>query len=117
MNTDTNNIENWENEIINRFLGWKLPENFNPDGGISFKRDFNEHTAYPMKNEPTGTNLFDAMQAREMVRYILGDTIDSLLIHAKLDTIEKIRKVIEGKKKEVDNLHYELFGEVTYPQI
>ncbi len=56
--------------MVDRFLGWKLPESFNPDGGISFKKTFNDHTAHPMKNEPTGTNLFDAIQADAMVRYM-----------------------------------------------
>ena len=57
--------------MVDRFLGWKLPENFSPDGGISFKKTFNEHTAHPMKHEPSGTNLFDATQATEMVRYMI----------------------------------------------
>ncbi len=58
--------------MVDRFLGWKLPENFSPDAGISFKRTFNEHTEHPMKHEPTGTNLFDAKEATEMVKYMLG---------------------------------------------
>ena len=57
--------------LVDRFLGWKLPENFNPDGGISFKKTFNEHTAYPMKHEPSGTNLLNATQADTMVRYMI----------------------------------------------
>ena len=57
--------------MVNRFLVWRLPENFNPDGGISFKPRFNEHTPYPMKNEPVGTNLFDATQTEEMIRYLV----------------------------------------------
>lgn len=57
--------------MVNRFLGWKLPGNFSPDGGISFKAEFNEHTAYPMKHEPSGTNLFDASQTEAMVRYMI----------------------------------------------
>lgn len=57
--------------MVNRFLGWKLPENFNPDAGISFKKTFNEHTAHPMKHEPSGTNLFDGEQADAMVRYMI----------------------------------------------
>ncbi len=57
--------------MVNRFLSWKLPEYFSPDAGISFKSTFNESTAYPMKHEPTGTNLLDANQAKSMVRYIL----------------------------------------------
>lgn len=57
--------------MVNRFLGWKLPANFHPDAGISFKAAFNEHTAHPMKHEPSGTNLFDADQATAMVRYMI----------------------------------------------
>lgn len=57
--------------MVDRFLGWTLPENFNPDGGVSFKKSRNEHTAYPEKNQPVGTNLLDAVQAEEMVRYMV----------------------------------------------
>lgn len=57
--------------MVDRFLGWKLPESFAPDGGISFKATFNEHTAHPMKHEPSGTNLLDATQAEAMVRHII----------------------------------------------
>ncbi|MDB6098301.1 MAG: hypothetical protein JWN58_1004 [Gammaproteobacteria bacterium] len=57
--------------MVNRFLGWKLPENFNPDGGVSFKKTFNDHLPTPMKHEPSGTNLLDATQADAMVRYML----------------------------------------------
>lgn len=61
------------NKMVDRFLGWKLPENFCPDAGISFKAEYNENTPYPMKHEPVGTNLFDAEQAREMIKYMLSD--------------------------------------------
>lgn len=57
--------------MVNRFLGWKLPEDFHPDAGISFKRDYSENTPWPQKHEPTGTNLFDASQATTMVRYMM----------------------------------------------
>ena len=49
--------------MVNRFLSWKLPENFNPDGGIGFKKTHNVVGLY-------GTNLFDATQADAMVRYL-----------------------------------------------
>lgn len=83
--------------LVNRFLGWRLPENFNPDAGISFKAAFNEGTAFPMRHEPSGTNLFDATQADAMVRYLIegmpgleGETIQTLLdllnpLHGDLD--------------------------------
>jgi hypothetical protein len=64
-------------EMVNRFLNWKLPANFNPDAGISFKPEYNvEYMAKqgkpPMRHEPIGTNLFHAGQAEEMVRHMLG---------------------------------------------
>lgn len=59
--------------MVDRFLRWKLPENFSPDGGISFKPTFNEHTARPMRSEPVGTNLLDATQAEAMVRHMVED--------------------------------------------
>lgn len=59
--------------MVNRFLNWKLPENFNPDGGISFEPTINAHTEWPSNQEPTGTNLFDYTQAEAMVRHMIGE--------------------------------------------
>lgn len=57
--------------MVDRFLSWKLPENFRPDAGISFKAEYNENTTHPMKHEPSGTNLLDAVQAETMVRHMV----------------------------------------------
>lgn len=57
--------------MVDRFLNWKLPENFSPDAGISFKPTFNEHTDHPMRHEPSGTNLLNFKQADAMVRNML----------------------------------------------
>lgn len=48
--------------MVDRFLSWKLPENFAPDGGITLT------TSY---DRASGTNLFDASQAEAMVRHML----------------------------------------------
>jgi hypothetical protein len=62
-------------EMINRFLQWKLPENFRPDCGIIFdanaaiKLNPNNH-----KYEPVGTNLFDYEQAKQMLEFVLETT-------------------------------------------
>lgn len=53
--------------MVQRFLRWTLPENFSPDGGISFEPIANAHTARPSKREPSGTNLFGYDQAKAMV--------------------------------------------------
>lgn len=61
--------------MAERFLSWRLPADFNPDGGISFKAEFNENTPHPMRHEPMGTNLFDLRQAMEMVRYMAAGVL------------------------------------------
>lgn len=58
--------------MVQRFLSWRLPEDFNPDNGVSFKPTFNDHMeGGPMQCNPTGTNLFDARQAEAMVKHML----------------------------------------------
>lgn len=62
--------------MVDRFLAWRLPENFQPDAGISFKPEYNvdwnaQHGAPPDMHKPVGTNLFDATQAEAMVRHMV----------------------------------------------
>lgn len=57
--------------MVDRFLSWKLPEDFSPDGGVSFTRTFNDHLPTPSKYEPSGTNLLSATQADAMVRHMI----------------------------------------------
>ena len=60
--------------MVDRFLGWKLPADFGPDCGISFKRESDfDHPVYGRhKYAPIGTNLLNAEQAREMFMYCLA---------------------------------------------
>jgi hypothetical protein len=60
--------------MVDRFLGWKLPEAFHPDAGITFS------PAHPYAGDalgnsrwPIGTNLLTAEQAREMIVHLLGN--------------------------------------------
>lgn len=53
--------------MVDRFLGWKLPQDFSPDAGISFKKPENPAPHW----WPSGTNLLDANQAEAMIRYLL----------------------------------------------
>lgn len=57
--------------MVDRFLAWKLPKNFNPDGGISFAQFGNIGTEHQYRREPNGTNLLDATQANAMVRHMV----------------------------------------------
>lgn len=54
--------------MVNRFLAWKLPEDFRPDGGVHYTR-----STYPAGQGPSGTNLLDAAQAEAMVRHLIED--------------------------------------------
>lgn len=55
--------------MVNRFLGWSLPKDFAPDGGISFNPLPARHMPHCW---PVGTNLFTAAQATAMVEYMLA---------------------------------------------
>ncbi|MDZ5448939.1 hypothetical protein [Labrys sp. ZIDIC5] len=57
--------------LANRFLSWRLPEHFRPDGGISFDPIASKGTPYESKREPVGTNLLSAEQAEAMVRHMV----------------------------------------------
>lgn len=57
--------------MVGRFLAWKLPEGFNPDGGVTFERVANNGTPHEYKFAPSGTNLLDGTQAEAMVRYMV----------------------------------------------
>jgi hypothetical protein len=55
-------------EMVSRFLRWKLPEDFAPDCYVSYDRE----SAKKHNGQPTGTNLLHAGQVREMLEFVLG---------------------------------------------
>jgi hypothetical protein len=59
------------NHMVNRFLSWRLPKDFQPDAGIKFDPVANAGTKHEYRHEPTGTNLLCADQARAMVRHMI----------------------------------------------
>ena len=59
-------------KMVDRFLGWKLPQDFGPDCGISFTPF---HPNGTTRFEPVGTNLFTADQARSMVKHMMADAL------------------------------------------
>lgn len=74
--------------MVDRFLSWKLPDNFSPDAGISF----DPPVTWPW---PTGTNLFDATQVDAMVRH-MGDGLLVAQTMAACDVLtERERQVCE----------------------
>jgi len=87
---------------VDRFLAWKLPADFRPDAGISFKPEYNQHTPWPMKHEPVGTNLFTAEQARAMFEHCLAapaavarqedETLDPHAVKSPITTDTEVRR-------------------------
>jgi hypothetical protein len=53
-------------DMVNRFLSWRLPDDFGPDAGILFRRPENKALW------PVGTNLLTATQAEEMLKHVLN---------------------------------------------
>lgn len=60
-------------EMVNRFLWWKLPKDFSPDAGISFTptKPY-EGDEFGNSWWPVGTNLLTAEQARAMFKACLS---------------------------------------------
>ena len=58
----------WVEHMVQRFLGWSIPETFRPDNGVSFTRLEYNGKPYPM---PNGTNLLDAREAKAMVLHMI----------------------------------------------
>lgn len=61
--------ENVVDHMVNRFLCWKLPQDFAPDAGISFAPLTDP--AWTHDIWPIGTNLLHAGQAKAMVEHML----------------------------------------------
>lgn len=63
-------------QMVNRFLGWRLPADFEPDGGVEFHRVMQDGRARPTEWWPVGTNLLTFSQARAMLEHVLADDHD-----------------------------------------
>lgn len=64
--------------MVSRFLGWQLPDTFNPDAGIRFEPEYNvewneKQGKPPSRHTPYGTNLFNATEAEAMIRHMFAD--------------------------------------------
>lgn len=57
--------------MVERFLMWKLPSDFCPDGGVTFDPVASKGTPHEFRREPVGTNLLTYTQAEAMVRHML----------------------------------------------
>ncbi len=88
--------------MADRFCGWPIPKNWNPDGGISYEPFGNKGTPREYKRDTSGTNLFSKQQAEEMIRYM----IDGMQSTRKppADTIAVPREVLMGVRELLQKL-------------
>lgn len=56
-------------KLVDRFLGWKIPQTFGPDCYISFDRE----KAVQNNGWPIGTNLLNAEEAKAMIEYLAAN--------------------------------------------
>lgn len=79
-------------QMVDRFLGWTLPKNFSPDGGISFTppAELYPDMKDPDVHWPVGTNLLNAQEAEEMLRFVLGE------------------EEVDGDSSETENVEFKL---------
>lgn len=88
------------NEMVNRFLCWKLPKDFGPDAGIRFAPGPLQTPDGPYW--PTGTNLLHAGQAQAMFEHCLP-----AVSRAAQDVLAERRRQVEaeGWMPEHDDEH------------
>lgn len=67
--------------MVSRFLGWTVPNDFQPDNGVSFDRE--RLDLNPAHGLPMGTNILDADQARAMLEHVIGQPAPLTAVHAK----------------------------------
>lgn len=80
-------------ESVNRFLGWKLPADFAPDAGITFKPNANPDSPIELqyKHEPVGTNLFNDPQATAMLTHVAKPLLDRIVeLEAEVDRLRAV---------------------------
>lgn len=87
-------------QMVNRFLAWKLPADFGPDAGIKFTPHHMQQPYGPYW--PTGTNLFTAPQAAEMFRHCASG-IDRVVCDVLAEHQRQIES--EGQLPERDDEH------------
>lgn len=98
--------------MVNRFLGWKLPKDFCPDGGITFNPG---HISQSSPLWPVGTNLLTSIQAEELITHLLvginlPEEADAIIAEHistnKMLTAEgdRHRQIIAEKDKEIEKL-------------
>ena len=84
-------------KMVDRFLGWKLPDDFSPDSYITFDREKAKQNPIFW---PVGTNLLTANQAREMIQHMLAGAIP-------VEDFKDVTKFADERQAKIDALMLE----------
>ena len=90
--------------LVSRFLGWRLPDTFSPDCGISFdgRKDdeWNKNKTWPV-----GTNLLNAEEAKAMFQHCLAAPLPPVVARKELTNAE-IRTLMHNYSRMHQPGHY-----------
>ncbi len=85
-------------QMVDRFLGWRLPYDFAPDGGVRFTPPPKERPTW----WPTGTCLLTAAQAKAMFEHCAAmpridvDAISRAQLQRAVETITRMTNAKNG---------------------
>ncbi len=101
--------DNCIRDMVDRFLGWKIPADFYPDCGVKFEPTELQKTG--VHSWPVGTNLFHAKQAEEMLGYVAARVVaKNIMLGHEVKTLQETLASHEATIKvlrEALNLAYE----------
>lgn len=92
--------------MVDRFLCWKLPKNFSPDSFISFTPEKHDTWGGYPNSWPTGTNLFDTVQAREMLSHVAQPLL--IQIKEQNSQVEHLTALIATNESFLIDAHAEI---------
>jgi hypothetical protein len=84
--------------LVDRFLTWRLPEDFAPDCGITFTP---HHPNGITRYAPVGTNLLHAGQARAMFEYLLSPLKDVPTPPNAFEARDRLASALEARAERM----------------
>ena len=96
-------IETLKQQMVDNFLGWRIPRDFCPDNGVSFNPD----KCVSFGGMPIGSNLFTYEQAREMVDFMLTGVNREEEHRKSVEAVKGMQKSFEELGRKQEQMEYE----------
>lgn len=93
--------------MVDRFLTWKLPADFAPNGGINLDLRYADQSVEELAPWPVGTNLLTATQAAEMIRHLAAGLPDPEGGFSRVEAIEMMNRCaieIDDLRRTIERL-------------